>query len=521
VVFFKLAHPLLLLHLSAICNCSAEETGVRRETKAAAGIWRPKASDKLTWQWQLQGDIDTSFDVDMYDIDLFDAPASTIQALKDRGIVVVCYFSAGSYEGWRSDWKQFFPDITGETYTKDVAPFGGKMAGWDERWLDISRIDLLGPIMKSRMQLAKDKGCDAVEPDNVDAHTNGAETGLSLSAADQLAYNKWIAEQAHAVGLSVGLKNDLNQLNELVNYYDWALNEQCFEYNECSAYSTFTNADMAVFGVEYATNQLPSNFCPKAQDQGMSWLKKKLDLNVYRIGCEDVLSMPPAMSSAPTKAPVPFKICFSGETTVQVKNKGAMPMKKLEIGDEVLAAAGKYEQVYSFGHRHESVRAEFLQLLPSTLEISRDHMLLVRGRYVPASAVQVGDELESASGDVITVKAINTVVRTGVYAPFTSSGTIVVSNIKASIVGGWETPFTYQWIAHMSQSPHRILSRLGLSGAEEYTVDGMSTWIAGPHELSQWLIGQNWAVMTVVLVPAMSLGMLSMVLESVCQKIFL
>ena len=54
--------------------------------------------------------------------------------------------------------------------------------------------------------------------------------------------------------------------------------EQCFEYNECSAYSTFTNADMAIFGVEYATNQLPSNFCPKAQDQGMSWLKKKLDL---------------------------------------------------------------------------------------------------------------------------------------------------------------------------------------------------------------------------------------------------
>jgi hypothetical protein len=138
----------------------------------------------------------------------------------------------------------------------------------------------------------------------------------------------------------------------------------------------------------------------------------------------------------------------------------------------------------------------------------------------------VGDELESASGDVIIVEAINTVVRTGVYAPFTSSGTIVVSNIKASnyiafqdsgrlIVGGWETPFTYQWIAHMSQSPHRILSQLGLSGAEEYTVDGMSTWIAGPHELSQWLIDQNGAIVTVMLVPAVGLGMLSMAVERV------
>jgi hypothetical protein len=73
-----------------------------------------------------------------------------------------------------------------------------------------------------------------------------------------------------------------------------------------------------------------------------------------------------------------------------------------------------------------------LNFFNCSLEISRDHMLLVRGKYVPASAVQVGDELESASGNVMIVEAINTVVRTGVYAPLTSSGTIIVSNIKAS-----------------------------------------------------------------------------------------
>jgi hypothetical protein len=233
------------------------------------------------------------------------------------------------------------------------------------------------------------------------------------------------------------------------------------------------------------------------------------------------------ITPGPPKNDLNPSFCFSAETTVQIKNKVTISMKDLKLGDKVLAAAGKYEQVYSFGHRHESVSAEFLQLLPSTLEISRDHMLLVRGRYVPASAVQVGDKLESASGDVITVEAINTVVRTGVYAPFTSSRTIVVSNIYIAFqdsgrlfVGGWETPFMYQWIAHMSHSPHRILSRLGLSGAKEYTFDGMSTWIAGPYEVSQWFIVQNWAVMTVVLVSAMSLGMLSMVLESVCQNNF-
>jgi hypothetical protein len=157
-------------------------------------------------------------------------------------------------------------------------------------------------------------------------------------------------------------------------------------------------------------------------------------------------------------------------------------------------------------------------------------MLLVRDKYVPASAVQVGDELESASGDVIIVDAINTVVRSGVYAPFTSSGTIVVSNVKASnyiafqdsdrlIFGGWETPFTYQWIAHMSQSPHRIWSQLGLIAAEEYTVDGMSTWIAAPHELSQWLINQNGVVVIVLLVPAIGIGMLIMAVESLISML--
>lgn len=65
----------------------------------SSSIWRP-APGTTTWQWQLQGRIDTSFDVDMYDIDLFDTPASTIRQLQRDGRTVICYFSAGSYEDW-------------------------------------------------------------------------------------------------------------------------------------------------------------------------------------------------------------------------------------------------------------------------------------------------------------------------------------------------------------------------------------------------------------------------------------
>jgi hypothetical protein len=242
-------------------------------------------------------------------------------------------------------------------------------------------------------------------------------------------------------------------------------------------------------------------------------------------------SVAPSASAAPslrpTKAPTAKlrnNFCFSGETTVQVKNKGTTMMKDLKLGDDVLSATGSYEMVYSFGHRHEAEEVEFLHFIPSNLEISREHMVIVGGHFVPASSVQIGDQLESEDGDVITVEAINTVVRIGVYAPFTASGTIVVSNIKASnyiafqdsdrlILGGWETPLTFQWIAHTSQSPQRVSHILGLSGTEEYTLDGMSTWVAGPHELAEWLLAKNCVIIALVLVPAIGIALVSSTVE--------
>src|SRR5262249_44643767 len=68
-------------------------------------IWTP--APRTSWQWQLTGTIDTRFDVAMYDIDLFDAPQSVIDSLHASGRIVICYFSAGSYENWRPDTGDF------------------------------------------------------------------------------------------------------------------------------------------------------------------------------------------------------------------------------------------------------------------------------------------------------------------------------------------------------------------------------------------------------------------------------
>ena len=90
----------------------------------------------------------------------------------------------------------------------------GSSNGWPgEKWLDIRQISALAPIMTARMQMCVQKGFDALEPDNIDGYANS--TGFPLTAQDQLAYNQWIANTAHSLGLSVGLKNDVDQTAQL------------------------------------------------------------------------------------------------------------------------------------------------------------------------------------------------------------------------------------------------------------------------------------------------------------------
>ena len=115
---------------------------------------------------------------------------------------------------------------------------GKSVIGWyGERWLDIRQISILVPIMDARMDLCKQKGFDGIEPDNMDVYQH--DTGFPVTYQDQINYNKFLANEAHARGLSIGLKNDLGQINDLLPYFDWAVNEECFIYEICSALLQF------------------------------------------------------------------------------------------------------------------------------------------------------------------------------------------------------------------------------------------------------------------------------------------
>ena len=218
-------------------NVSRKSLAVSYSTTAPTR-WSPRTSD--TWQWQLTGALNLSYAVTMYDFDIVDTPITTITDMRSIGKRVVCYFSAGSAENWRPDYAMFLP-----------SDMGNALSGWaGERWLD-TRSDNVRKIMALRLDDAVKKGCDAVEPDNVDGYTNGP--GFPLTAATQLDYNRFLAREAHARGLAVGLKNDVSQLTELEPDFDFAINEQCFQYNECAGYSVFTQKGKPVFNAEYAS----------------------------------------------------------------------------------------------------------------------------------------------------------------------------------------------------------------------------------------------------------------------------
>ena len=240
-----------------------------RATPADPQRWTPPAA--TSWQWQLTGTLDLNVNAAMFDVDLFDTPASAVVALHARGRRAICYLSAGTWEDWRPDARRFPADVLGSV-----------VSGWpNERWLDIRRLDILAPIMEARLDQCRDKGFDGVEPDNVDGYAN--RSGFPLGAADQIRYNRWFAQAAHARGLSVGLKNDLDQIPQLVDVFDWALAEQCFEYAECDRLQPFVAAGKAVFVVEYKT--AAAAFCPLATKMGFNAMRKNLSLNAFREAC--------------------------------------------------------------------------------------------------------------------------------------------------------------------------------------------------------------------------------------------
>lgn len=129
-------------------------------------IWQPTVND--TWQIVLNAPLkldaitkSVTPDVDVFDIELYTNSVETIETLHALGKRVICYFSAGTYEPYRPDSSEF-----------EAGDLGNALVGWpDEKWLNTSSANVRS-IMVARIELACQKGCDGLDPDNVDGYVS-------------------------------------------------------------------------------------------------------------------------------------------------------------------------------------------------------------------------------------------------------------------------------------------------------------------------------------------------------------
>lgn len=241
------------------------DTLVPSNDGASAAWWKPVAG--TTWQWQIGGGtFDTSMAVQVFDID-WEQEASAVQSLHAAGKKVICYVSVGSWEDWRPDAAQFPSAVIGKDYP-----------GWPgEKFVDI-RAQALRDIMAKRLDVCRQKGCDAVEPDNMDVFE--ASSGFPLTRADGVNYSLWLAMQSHQRGMAIVQKNASSIVADIRASYDGALTEDCHADGWCADMQPYLDNNQPVFACEYKSDVF-SAACTWGKAKKFSFILKKEDLGAW------------------------------------------------------------------------------------------------------------------------------------------------------------------------------------------------------------------------------------------------
>ncbi|MFB9994548.1 endo alpha-1,4 polygalactosaminidase [Deinococcus oregonensis] len=236
------------------------------------GIKLPPAG-VVSWDWQIGAGGDSNIvapaGVKLMDVDGFDTSAAKVAQMNAQGIYTVCYLDVGSYEPGRPDSDQY------PSYLKIQQD-----ADWPEEYfLDVNDVfksnSVLAVILKNRFKMCKDKGFAAIEPDNMQNDEN--VSGGRISTQQQIDFNGWVADQAHALGLAIFQKNGPDKIllrdrtgKMMVEKFDGILNEVCQQYNECTPLNEYVKRGKLALNVEYtqAVN------CTLAKSLGINSIRK-------------------------------------------------------------------------------------------------------------------------------------------------------------------------------------------------------------------------------------------------------
>ncbi|MFI1990879.1 endo alpha-1,4 polygalactosaminidase [Actinoplanes sp. NPDC020271] len=207
---------------------------------AKPGTWTPPPAN-ATFDYQIGGAYTPPTGTTVVSRDSEAAPAA--------GIYNICYVNAFQAQpGAESWWKTNHPDLL----LHDAAGNLVIDEDWDELMLDFSteakRTALTG-IVGGWMDQCAAKGFRAVEPDNLDSYSRSKNL---LTQAQAVAYATALSTRAHAKGLAIGQKNtaDLSSANVKKIGFDFAVAEECADYDECGAYTASYGNNVIV--IEYS-----------------------------------------------------------------------------------------------------------------------------------------------------------------------------------------------------------------------------------------------------------------------------
>jgi hypothetical protein len=118
--------------------------------------------------------------------------------------------------------------------------------------LDLRR-DEVRTLMKARFEQAKTKGFHGVFASTLGAYRKAS--GFDLTQKNELDYATFLAAEAHARGLDIGLSGDFELSEQLADHYDWAIATACVQCNSCEQLAPFVAAGLAVFDLESEGDQ--------------------------------------------------------------------------------------------------------------------------------------------------------------------------------------------------------------------------------------------------------------------------
>jgi hypothetical protein len=168
------------------------------------------------------------------------------------GLYNICYVNAFQAQtDAASWWKTNHPDLL-------LHDAKGNLVidqDWDEILLDFStaaKRAALTTIVGGWMDGCASKGFKGVEPDNLDSWTRSKNL---LTESEAVAYAGSLVSYAHGKGLAVAQKNtaDLSTANARQAGFDFAVAEECADFDECQNYTaTYGNH---VIVIEYSRSQ--------------------------------------------------------------------------------------------------------------------------------------------------------------------------------------------------------------------------------------------------------------------------